>query len=122
MGSGVIGVIVMGVEGWRELDAGREWWVPETGREGVVELMPDTGREDDRERPDARRDTAGDGGAGREEVREVTDWVLSLWSGLGGTREGSGGSWGWSARQKGRSMDRKRERRKLRGGGGGVSM
>lgn len=41
-------------------------------------LIPDTGREEVRERPDVRRDTAGDGGAGREDVREVTDWVLRL--------------------------------------------
>lgn len=41
------------------------------------ELASETGRERDfeevRDRPDARRDIAGDGGAGREDVREVTD-------------------------------------------------
>lgn len=47
------------------------------------ELASETGRERDfeevRDRPDARRETAGDGGAGREEVREVTEWVLRRW-------------------------------------------
>lgn len=60
-------------------EMGREFWTPDTGREDAAELMPDTGREDVRERPDARRDMAGDGGAGREDVRDVTDCVLSLW-------------------------------------------
>lgn len=47
------------------------------------ELASETGRERDfeevRDRPDARREIAGDGGAGREEVREVTEWVLRRW-------------------------------------------
>lgn len=54
---------------------------PETGLEDVP-LTPETGLDrafdELRERPDARRDIAGEGGAGREEVRDVTDWVLSL--------------------------------------------
>ena len=51
----------------------RECWTSETGREDAVALMLDTGLEDVREKPDCRRDTAGDGGAGREEVSDVTD-------------------------------------------------
>lgn len=66
---GVVIVIVVGVMGWTD---------PEAGREDAVLLISDTGLDEGRERPDARRDTAGDGGAGRDEVRDVTDWVLSL--------------------------------------------
>ena len=77
---------MVGVVGWtvpeagRELlpDTGRGYWIPDTGRDGAALLISDTGREEVRERPDARRDTAGDGGAGRDEVRDVTDWELSL--------------------------------------------
>lgn len=47
------------------------------------ELASETGRERDieevRDRPDSRREIAGEGGAGREDVSEVTDWVLRRW-------------------------------------------
>lgn len=72
---GVVAVISRVPEGGRDPapEAVREWWTPEAGREDAALLIPDTGREEDRERPDARRETAGDGGAGREDVRDVTD-------------------------------------------------
>lgn len=54
---------------------------PDDGRETGA-LVPDGGRdradEEERDRPEARRDIAGDGGAGREDVRDIADWVLSL--------------------------------------------
>jgi hypothetical protein len=63
-------------------EGGNDPGAPDTGLEDVP-LTPDAGLdrafEELRERPEARRDIAGDGGAGREEVRDVTDCVLSLW-------------------------------------------
>jgi len=60
---------------------------PDGGRE-TEPLVPEGGRdradEEERDRPEARRDIAGDGGAGREDVRDIADWVLSLCSSRAG--------------------------------------
>lgn len=111
-GRGVFGVEVViigvGVGGWMVPEVGRGCCRPEGGREDA----PDTGLDDVRERPDARRETAGDGGAGREEVREVNELELSLCVGVGGRescvsgRSGGveGRSWRESTRQRERGM------------------
>ena len=60
---------------------------PDDGRE-TGPLVPESGRDcadEERDRPEARRDIAGDGGAGREDVRDIADWVLSLCSSRGGS-------------------------------------
>ena len=143
---------VIGATGWTVPEAGREpapetdreCWTLETGREDAAVLIPDAGLEDVRERPDWRRDTAGDGGAGREGVSDVRDGVLSLYEpgrGSWGSEaegcksragwEGSGeeGSWNGRMRQMERGMfsmeTTKRgtnERRRLRGARARVSI
>lgn len=83
---GVVIVVMVGVVGRTVPEAGREAppdrgrgrWTPDAGRDDALLLISDTGLDEDRERPDARHDTAGEGGAGRDEVRDVTDWMLSL--------------------------------------------
>jgi hypothetical protein len=71
-------------------DTGRG--APETGRE----MTPEPGRERDvedvRDKPEARREIAGEGGAGREEVRDVTDCVLRRWFHEGGCGDSLGSS------------------------------
>lgn len=69
------GVVVEGEreEGPMLVEGGLDAVVPDGGRERPVE-------EERERRPEARRDITGEGGAGRDDVREVVECVLNLWT------------------------------------------